>query len=305
MGIIDQAGAGGHSNQRRILVVDDDLATRDTITWAFNKRGVHVATAADGATGVALARSCRFDLMVLDLQLPDMLGVDVARTLRDVNAFVPFLLMSGFLTTDMTVAAMRLGAAHVLEKPVKIDQLEQVVLELLAKDEPSERVCGANRPNVGSPEVRRTSTGPSPGSAAERWARHVLEACHSQRDLPTLSDWARHVGASAGSLSETCYLVGIRPKDARDLLRLLRAVIRSRVHGCEPEALLNVSDRRTLKMLFERGSLTIGIGREGPSPRRFLAEQRFVDTNNEALKMLCALLDGESRSTDSADVPRA
>src|SRR5262249_45269022 len=150
-----------------------------------------------------------------------------------------------FLTTEVTVDAMRLGAADVLEKPVTIEHLRGVVLSLLG-DRSSEQGTGPRTPGI------------QPRSAAERWAIHVLKACGSDHDLTTVGEWAAYVGLSRTSLDECCQLAGVHPLDARDLMRLLRALRQAGVEGCPPETLLLVSDRRTLRKLLERGGLANG-----------------------------------------------
>src|SRR5205823_11730656 len=80
----------------------------------------------------------------------------------------------------------------------------------------------------------------------------------TRRSSDLVGEWAAYVGVSTSSLSESCRLLGIHPRDARDLMRLLRALIQSSAHGCEPETLLLVSDRRTLKALLDRAGLIAG-----------------------------------------------
>ena len=107
------------------------------------------------------------------------------------------------------------------------------------------------RPAFGWPSPAR------PGCAAERWALHVLKGCRSSGDVKTLTQWALSAGVSYTSLRESCRLVGIRPHDARDFTRVLRAVINSQGQQCDPEVLLDVSDSRTLATLFERAGLDV------------------------------------------------
>jgi hypothetical protein len=71
---------------------------------------------------------------------------------------------------------------------------------------------------------------------------------------------------------------------------MLRAIRQSSVHRCRPEVLLDVSDRRTLKQLLERSGLDTRKRKAVPSVDEFLAQQRFVDVDNEGLKILRAIL---------------
>jgi two-component system, LuxR family, response regulator FixJ len=280
-----------------ILAVDDDVGTRDVVQWALSLAGMDVTTADSGAEGLAAARMTRFDLMLVDQRLPDMLGTDFIRTLRHERLACPFVLISGFLTTAITVEAMKLGAVDVIEKPVDIDTLVPVVCEAL-----SDRAARGERSQVSGErlqdedEFQRDTTRDNlrPGSAAERWALHVLHACESTRDLKTIEDWAAFIGVSYSSLRESCHVLGISPHDARDLMRVLRAVIKSRRHRCSPEVLLDVSDGRTLQKLLRRAGFRGETG-DNITPHRLLRDQQFVSRENAGLRILMLLLLQHSR----------
>ena len=272
---------------RSVLIIDDDPGTCETIGSALKAYGVQVETADCGAAGLAIALSSEFDLLVLDLKLPDMLGTDFVRTLNRGGGRIPFVLVSGFLSTAVTVEAMKLGAVDVVEKPFEVDDL----LRLLHSSgrytpQPSAPAGLSGGQSDAMPPLRR------PGSAAERWAMHVLKACESEGDLKTLEDWAGFVGLSYTSLRESCRLVDVRPHDARDLMRLLRAVIRSRRTGYPPEVLLDVSDGRTLKALFVQAGIDLPSRADSVSVEEFLKSQTFVGSDNAGLGVLRHMLFG-------------
>lgn len=283
-------------NQPAVLIVDDDLGIRETASRVLGRAGFHVWTAGSGAEGIAIARSRSFDLMLVDFRLPDMLGTDVVRLLRNEVTDMPFVLVSAFLTTPVTVEAMKLGALDVVEKPLMLDDLLAVVHSAV-RDVRARRVStlrssiqpGA-KPISDTPAAQVAAALARPRSAAERWAVYVFKACKSEGDLKTLEDWATFVGVSYSSLCESCRLVGVRPHDARDLARVLRAAIKSRLHRCRPEVLLDVSDRRTLENLLERAGLNPASGADSVSVGQFLECQRFVASDNEGLSVLRKLL---------------
>lgn len=128
----------------------------------------------------------------------------------------------------------------------------------------------------------------APRSAAERWAMLVLQACRSDGDLKTLADWAVFVGVSYSSLCEACRLVDVRPRDARDLARVLRAIIGSARDRLDPGLLLDVRDRRTLRALLKKAGLQEEEG--GVPVGQFLNRQRFVAPHNVGLAVLRRLL---------------
>jgi len=266
-----------------ILVVDDDSSTCDTFEWVLRRDGYDVHTARSGREALATVRARSFDFVLLDLRLPDMLGTDLVRAVN-AGRLIPFVLMSAFLTTDITVEAMKLGATNVVEKPLTIEALRALTSSFF-RHVPSE----PGRPAaVGS--AAATMVDARPRCTADRWAHYVLKACESDRDLATIRGWGAHVGASRTSVSETCRLLGMDPGAARNFMRLLRAVMRCGAEGCPPEALLLASDARTLKMLFERGGLTLGPHAGVTSVEGFLANQQFISPTNEGIRALRKLL---------------
>jgi ActR/RegA family two-component response regulator len=258
-------------DRRAVLIIDDDVGTRDTLCVALRSNGYHALSAASAEDGIALAETADLALIVLDLRLGDALGTDVISTLRRRGNNVPFLLISGFLTIPTAVHITKLGAVDVLEKPVDIEILLDRIDEIVK----------AGRAIPG------TTIGPAAkaSSVAQRWAHHVVNGTESDVDLKTLATWARHVAVSYASLCESCRLVGVRPHDARDFCRLLRAVIRARATGCRPETLLDVSDRRTLRILIDRSGVDWDLGVE-----EFLNRQRFVDRDSSAFLAVLVLL---------------
>jgi ActR/RegA family two-component response regulator len=266
-----------------VLIIDDDATVCEILSLAFRISGCHAVIAESGEQGLTFARSRAFDLVVIDLRLPDMLGIDVARALRADRFDLRFVLVSGFLSTQVTVEAMKLGAVDVIEKPIDSDHL--LALTFAARTSgltplqpvPVRRVW--SRPSIPLLPAR-------PRSNAERWAVYAFKACECDGDLKTLEDWASFVGVSYSTLCETCRLVRMRPHDARDLVRLLRAVVKSRREGCRAAVLLDVSDRRTLRMLLTRAGLTEDARGETVSLETLFARQKFVQPDNEALQIL-------------------
>src|SRR5690606_27782195 len=112
-----------------------------------------------------------------------------------------------------------------------------------------------SRKSSSSRETSPVAEADHPASAADRWARFVLKVCESEGDLKTLKQWADFANVSYSSLRESCWLVGVRPRDARDFARVLRAVVKACERGCDPGVLLDVSDRRTLHLLLEKSGI--------------------------------------------------
>jgi CheY-like chemotaxis protein len=242
----------------------------------------HIATAITVGEAIEHASVLPIDAIVVECCLVGESGLDAIRAIREHHPRVPVVVIGASLPTPLIVEAVALGAAGIIEKPLHIDRfptrLKTSILHGAAaltgwrSMRPVAAACG------------------EPRSVAQRWARFVVSVCESAGDLPKLSHWARFVGVSYTRLSETCRLLSIRPHDARDFARCLRALVRSLEHGCPPDVLLDVNDRRTLRCLTERAGPAFGSSREPGVLELFLREQRFVSAGNEGVRCVRALL---------------
>src|SRR5919112_517322 len=107
----------------RILVIDDDTAVRDSMERMLRAAGYTVQSAPTGEEGVTLARGGAFDVILSDMRMPGMSGLDVLRTLRERRVDSGFIIMTGFGTVDTAVEAMKLGAVDFVQKPFFRDEL--------------------------------------------------------------------------------------------------------------------------------------------------------------------------------------
>jgi two-component system nitrogen regulation response regulator GlnG len=116
-----------------LLVVDDEPSILLAFRRAFQGAdGLEVLTAPTAAEGLELARQRRPDVAVLDINLPDLPGLEVLRRLREVDARSPVIFITGHSTTDTAIEAMKLGAYEYLLKPLELPQLRAVVNKAVA-----------------------------------------------------------------------------------------------------------------------------------------------------------------------------
>ncbi len=106
-----------------ILVIEDDAAVRDSIQLMLKVHGCEAFGTAFGEEGLALARQRAFDLVLLDLNLPDISGMDVLKALRKENIATPVMVMSGDATSTVKVATLRAGADDCIAKPFHREEL--------------------------------------------------------------------------------------------------------------------------------------------------------------------------------------
>ena len=106
-----------------VLIVDDEKNILITLSRALRVEGYDVDVAGSGKLGLERARSKSYDAILLDVQLPDLDGLEVLRQIRVDREDVPVLVMSGHGTIDTAVAATRSGAHDFLEKPIGSERL--------------------------------------------------------------------------------------------------------------------------------------------------------------------------------------
>ncbi|MCL2029870.1 MAG: sigma 54-interacting transcriptional regulator [Deltaproteobacteria bacterium] len=116
----------------RILVIDDDLSLREMLEMMLRGAGHQVSLAEDGLTGLAVAGKDSFDLIISDLKMPGLSGLDLLKRLRSEGLTMPLILVSAFARPDMAVEAMRGGAYDFIPKPFKPHDLLAVVDSALA-----------------------------------------------------------------------------------------------------------------------------------------------------------------------------
>ena len=116
----------------KVLVVDDEEAIRKAVRRALSSRGFAVEVAADGEEAIGAARTFDPDLVILDLNLPELDGLAVCRHLRAWSA-VPILVLSVREDEADKVAALDLGADDYLTKPFGVDELMARVRALLRR----------------------------------------------------------------------------------------------------------------------------------------------------------------------------
>jgi len=107
----------------RILVIDDDAGVRESMARMLRSAGYTVLVAASGEEGFDLARGDAFDVILSDMRMPGLSGLDILKKLRDVNVDACFIVMTGFGTVDTAVEAMKLGAVDFVQKPFYRDEL--------------------------------------------------------------------------------------------------------------------------------------------------------------------------------------
>lgn len=118
----------------RILVVDDEANLRQTVARVLQRAGFEVTTAASGKEGLALLSKQAFDLVYMDIRMPDMNGLETLQAISTNYPKLPVILFTGQPDLNSAVSALRQGALDYLQKPLKpeliIERAKAVLLNL-------------------------------------------------------------------------------------------------------------------------------------------------------------------------------
>ncbi len=145
----------------RLLIVDDDDAFRGAIASAMTARGFEVTPVPSGSAALASLASRECDLVLLDLKMPDMSGVEVLDCIRERYPAIEVVLLSGHGTIDTAVAATRRGAFHFLTKPCSPDEVELTLQKAMERRALIERTSvlqqGLAPPDLGDTFIGRSA----------------------------------------------------------------------------------------------------------------------------------------------------
>ena len=122
----------------KVLLIDDDKMVRESLAIVLEAEGYSVAMAGDGRIGLQQAQSFVPDLVLTDIIMPNMEGIEFIVELRRTNGTLPIIAMSGGGRTgniDFLRCAQRLGATCVLHKPIEVDELLRILKASLPPSE--------------------------------------------------------------------------------------------------------------------------------------------------------------------------
>ncbi|WP_222165076.1 response regulator transcription factor [Edaphocola aurantiacus] len=117
----------------RILLVEDEAHVVSFITKGLSEDGYEVSVALDGQTGLSMADQNAFDLIILDIMLPEMNGLEVCKAIRKKNTKVPILFLTALGTSENVVIGLEAGADDYLVKPFKFIELVARIKTLLRR----------------------------------------------------------------------------------------------------------------------------------------------------------------------------
>jgi len=121
--------------QANILVIDDEATMRDSCRQTLSRGGNRVEVAEDGLSGLAMLKRESFDLVILDLKMPGLSGMEVLKKIKEDEPEAVVIVITGYATVESAVEAMKKGAYDFIPKPFTPDSLRMVVKRALEKRE--------------------------------------------------------------------------------------------------------------------------------------------------------------------------
>lgn len=129
--------------KRPVLVVDDDEAVCQLLVRAFGRHGFDVITARSGSEALAVLEWERPGLIVTELVLPDVSGVELLRRFSGLNGTAPVVVLTAHGTPEQIREALQLGVSEFLGKPFELDRLLSIASGILDADVPRRTVAPA------------------------------------------------------------------------------------------------------------------------------------------------------------------
>lgn len=119
----------------RILVVDDERSMREMLSILLEREGYEAVEAKNGEEALQLFETSIFDLVISDIQMPGLNGIDLLARIKKLTPDVPVLMITAFATAEQAVDAIKLGAFHYFTKPFNNDEIRALVRNALEKRE--------------------------------------------------------------------------------------------------------------------------------------------------------------------------
>jgi DNA-binding NtrC family response regulator len=115
-----------------ILIVDDEAVVRESLRDAL-KDAHSVTITGTGEEALDLVSKKDFDIVIVDIRLPGKNGLDVVKEIRNIRPYIRSIIITAYPSVEQSVQAMKLGAVDFLVKPIRIDDLENLIQEHLQK----------------------------------------------------------------------------------------------------------------------------------------------------------------------------
>ena len=117
----------------KVLLVDDEPDFLEAMAARMQVRGLDVTTTTSTIDALSMAGSGHFDVIVMDLMMPEMAGLEALKALKDLKPESQIILLTGYATREIEAEALKLGAVDLIEKPADIERLLEKIREARSK----------------------------------------------------------------------------------------------------------------------------------------------------------------------------
>ena len=120
-----------HPDKQSILIVDDEIHVRDGLSEILQQEGFYVETAKDGNEAISISMNKKFDLMISDIKMPEMDGLQLLDEVQKVNPQIRVIMVTAFGDVQTYLKSMNLGAHEYINKPIRIPELKRVIATIM------------------------------------------------------------------------------------------------------------------------------------------------------------------------------
>ncbi|MCK5097552.1 MAG: response regulator, partial [Desulfobacteraceae bacterium] len=137
----------------RILVIDDEPAILESLNMFLTEKGYEVFTAETGAKGLEIFSQKVFQIVIMDIRLPDFNGLDILQTMIEKKKSSKIIMITAFQDMDTTIVAMKRGAFDYIHKPLDVGKIEKAVsraIDILEIDKSTPSLESVKKPSSNS-----------------------------------------------------------------------------------------------------------------------------------------------------------
>lgn len=267
--------------QKKVLIVDDEPSIRDSLSLLL-KNNFIVTTAKDGAEALTLIESDEPDLVLLDVLMPKLDGLETLKKLKEKNDKLPVVMLTATNTVKTAVEAMKFGANDYLSKPFDVEELTNLIIKILDESLPSS--SSTNKPRISKQSLPQTEAdfGPMVGQSSPM--RELFQKVAQIAERNTTALITGESGTGKELIARQIHKLSARadqPFIAINCAAIPETLIESELFGHEKGAFTHAVERRIGHFeLADGGTLFLDEIGELSLPvqvkmLRFLQEQEF------------------------------
>jgi DNA-binding response OmpR family regulator len=164
------------ASKKKILVVDDEKNIRLTVQHSLIAANYDVETASNGAEGLEKFKAGHYDLILMDLRMPQINGIEMLREIKARDKHAAAIVITAYLTIDTLLEAFSLGVSDYIRKPFSPNDVRETVRRVLARETISEATVETKRDPAGMLELARRVLGDNDIDSAIEYARKSIGA---------------------------------------------------------------------------------------------------------------------------------